>query len=996
MDDRIDRFYAETGLLDGREIVERPHWNTVASADAIRHFAYGTSDDNPLWLDEAYAESTAHGGLLAPPAFVCSVLYPFLHGAPVDAPLASLIGEISIDWSRVIRAGDRLRASARQTGITESLDRRGRRIFFVHAETTYWNQEDSVVATANGTMVRIAREENDLLLDRKPSGYSDEERDALGRAIADESRAGGESLTAEEAWIGGPLPVMMRGPLTIGDLVCWQAAIGPSYRAGSLGYLDAMAAPHTAAVNPVTGWPVKYSQQHEDFLLAAQRGMPAPFDNSLMRFAWMAPMLTDWMGDEGFLKRLSVQTGAPMIYGDTTWYRGVVVDKRPAPAGDAVDVRIRITGVNQLGATTTTGDAVVTLPSRRIGSRPARRGAGRRSSLRTILDSFSDAVRANGDRVAIAGRRRSVSFAELDARSDRAAERLSDLGCGPGSVVGLLFPRVPDVLVAMLGVLKAGAAYLPLEWEAGAERARAVVDAVRPALIVHADGAEQAAAVSVARESGGRAAAWREVDTPGASAGPWRRTSLGKHDLAYVMPTSGTVGAPRCVAVPHGSFARYLAGLLPCLGYRPDDVCLQSAAFHFSASVRQLFAGLCAGATSIMLDEEQRKDPREILRVIRERGVTAWDTVPSVWQAAIDTLLLLPPAERRELLDNRLRIVTATGERLRWQAPDAWRNRLGQSSRMVNLYSQTETAGTTCAFEITRIEGADDEVVPLGSALADVTIEILDDKTRQPVGAGEIGEICVRGPRLAAGYVAQPELTAERFPLAPFRHEGFFRTGDLGRFDEQGRLRFAGRGDLRVKIRGQTVDTEAVEQALETCPGIAAAAVVCRESVDHIASLVAFVVPREGREPPSTPSIVAHLRRILPDAAVPSPILFLDELPRNAAGKVDRASLPSPPAGPAEAIDEADPVLAVVRKLFLEVLETGALDDEQNFFDAGGNSLMATRVVARLRRQFAIDLPLKRFFDAPSVAGVSKVVEDLLIGEIEALTEDEAARLLED
>jgi non-ribosomal peptide synthetase component F len=138
------------------------------------------------------------------------------------------------------------------------------------------------------------------------------------------------------------------------------------------------------------------------------------------------------------------------------------------------------------------------------------------------------------------------------------------------------------------------------------------------------------------------------------------------------MPTSGTVGAPRCVAVPHGSFARYLAGLLPCLGYRPDDVCLQSAAFHFSASVRQLFAGLCAGATSIMLDEEQRKDPREILRVIRERGVTAWDTVPSVWQAAIDTLLLLPPAERRELLDNRLRIVTATGERLRWQAPDAW------------------------------------------------------------------------------------------------------------------------------------------------------------------------------------------------------------------------------------------------------------------------------------------------------------------------------------
>jgi amino acid adenylation domain-containing protein len=1001
MDDTIDLFYQQTRLLNGREIVERPHWNTQASADAIRHFAYGTSDDNPLWLDETYAAAGAHGALLAPPGFVCSVLYPFLHGAPVDAPLASLIGEISVEWSRTIRVGDRLRAASRQTEVTEALDRRGRRIFLVVAETTYWNQDDRVVARAKGTMVRIAREENDLLLDREMSRYDEVERDALRRAIESESRAGPASPTGAEVWVGMPLPGIMRGPLTIGDLVCWQAAIGPSYRAGSLGYLDAVKAPHTAAINPVTGWPVKYSQQHEDFLLAAQRGMPAPFDNSLMRFAWLAPLLTDWMGDQGFLNRLSVQTGAPLIYGDVTWYRGVVVGKRPATTGDAVDVRIRIAGVNQLGATTTTGEAVVTLPARQRGPRP-RRSPGRmgeqRRNAETLLDRFAAVAQAHGDKAAIIGRRQSISFAALDARSDRVAARLAAIGCGPGTVVGLLFPRVPDVLVVMLSVLKAGAAYLPLEWDAAAERVRAVVEAVRPAVIIHAaDGLPEVVA-SAARDYGGRAVAWPELNTAEERWDPWQPRNPEDRDVAYVMATSGTLGAPRCVAVSHGSLVRYLAGLRAVSGHRADDICLQSAALHFSASVRQLFAGLNEGATLVMLDEEQRKDPREVMRAIKEHAVTVWDTVPSVWQACIDTLLLMPQAERAELLDNRLRLVLTTGEPLRWLTPDAWRNRLGQSSRMANLFSQTETAGTTCAFEIAEIEGADDEVVPLGHALADTAVHVLDE-TGKPVPAGETGEICASGPRLAMGYVGLPELTSERFPLVPFRHEGFHRTGDLGRLDERGRLLFVGRSDLRVKIRGQRVEIEEVERALETCPGIDSALVVCRDSGTHAASLVAYVVPDRSDAPPGKPSILAHLRRTISDVAVPSAVLFLDQLPRNAAGKVDRAALALPPVASRDSVGADVPVVSVVRRLFLEALdslEVGHLDDDQNFFDAGGNSLMATRVVARLRQQFGVDLPMRRFFDAPSVAEVSKVVEELLIRQIEALSEDETVRLLEE
>jgi len=994
--DRIDLFYEQTRLLDGREIVERPPWNTLASADAIRHFAHGTSDDNPLWLNEAYAATTPLGGLLAPPGFVCSVLYPFLHGAPVEAPLVSLIGEISIDWSRTIRLGDRLRATARQADVTEALDRRGRRIFFVRAETTYWNHDDEVIATARGIIVRIARGENDPLLERETSHYDEAQREALHRAIESASRAGPASPTGSEVWVGMPLPVMMRGPLTVGDLVCWQAAIGPSYRAGTLGYRDAVQAPHTAAVHPATGWPVASSQQHEDFLLASQRGMPAPFDNGLMRFAWIAPMLTDWMGDQGFLKRLSVQTGAPLIYGDVTWYRGVVVATGPATTGHAVDVRIRITGVNQLGATTTTGEAVVTLPASRPEPRPQRppgRTGGRRQG-EPLLDRFAAAVRVQGDKAAIIGRY-SVSFAALDARSDRVAARLAAMGCGPGTVVGLSFPRVPDALVAMLGVLKAGAAYLPLAWEASPEHMRPVVETVRPAVIIHATGNAPAVAASFARASGGNVTAWPELDAKDERGSSWQRRPPEDGDLAYVMPTSGTLSAPRCVAVSHGALARSLAGLRSLSAHRADDVCLHSAAFHFSASVRQLFAGLCEGATLIVLDEEQRRDPREIMRAIREHAVTVWDTVPSVWQACIDTLLLMPPAERAALLDNRLRTILTTGEPLRWRTPNAWRTRLGQASRMVNLYSQTETAGSTCAFEIAAIEGADGEVVPLGHPLADTAIHLTDD-AGTPVPTGETGEICVSGPRLATGYVGRADLTAERFALVPFRREGFCRTGDLGRLDARGRLLFAGRRDLRVKIRGQTVEIEDVERALETCPGIDEAAVACRESAAHAAVLVACVVPDDGDAPPAIPSILAHLRGLLPEAAVPSAVLFLHALPRNAAGKVDRSALPSPPTAPPDARSEADdPVICAVRAFFRDTLEVERLDDDQSFFDAGGNSLTATRVVARLRQQFGIDFPLRRFFAAPSVAAVAKAVEDLVIRQIEALSEEDTVQLLE-
>lgn len=365
VDAQTDTFIERSRALTGQQVRERDCWNTLASRDAIRHYAFGTSDGNPLWRDADYAAKTKYGKIVAPPGFLTSVLYPILHGAPMSAPLSSLIGGVEYQWFVPIVEGDTLRASTKQVDLYEKKSGSGRRLIFVISEATYWNQRDEVVGKATGTMIRATQVGTELMFDRPIYRYSDVELEKIGEALTSEVRSGGRSPLWEDITVGQEIPAIVRGPLTIGDMVSWQAAIGPSYRAGGLGYLDVVKAPHTSVKNPITGWPVKYSQQHEDFHLAAQRGMPGPFDNGVMRFAWVCPLVTNWMGDDGTLKRLYVQVRTPAIYGDTTWYQGTVTDRRRD--GDHAVVKLRITGTNQVGITTTTGEAEVVLPTKAQG-----------------------------------------------------------------------------------------------------------------------------------------------------------------------------------------------------------------------------------------------------------------------------------------------------------------------------------------------------------------------------------------------------------------------------------------------------------------------------------------------------------------------------------------------------------------------------------------------------------------------------------------------------
>ncbi len=773
----VDDFIARSRELNGQELREREIWNSRATADAIRHFAYGISDDNPLWLDPAYAAGSRYGRLVAPPAFLASVLYPVLHGAPVAAPLSNLIGELEFEWLQPVLEGDELRAAARQTGVRDVTGQDGRRSVHILSETTYWRGRDEVVARARCTLVRRLQEGNELLLDRPAHRYTEQERERIRQALEREERRGATPLRAADVSDGLRIPPLIRGPLTIGDLICWQAAAGPSYRAGALGYRDAAAAPHTAVINPVTGWPVKNSQQHEDFQLASQRGMPAPFDNGVMRFAWMTPLLTNWMGDNGFLRRFGIQLLAPNLYGDTTTYEAVVTSKREDVAC------LKVTGTNQLGQTTTAGKAEIIIePRREIVQGAATLPA----------DLFERKVRETPHRTALIDNGREWTYAELNRRANRLARYLRSRGARPGTLVGIRLPRSSDFVIAILAALKTGAGYVPLDPGYPPERLKLMVAKSRPALMIDGE-------VSLPSDDNDIAVR-READAP-----------------AYVMFTSGSTAEPKGVLVSHGTLASYLQAIREPLGIQSGDICLHTASFSFSASVRQTLLPLSVGAALVVARETERLDPLALLRLMKERAVTVWDTVPSVWRNAVAVLERLPEGVKSELLDSRLRQIQLTGEALPWELPRMWRSGLGHAARILNLYSQTETAGTAAIYPLPDGDLPREGIVPLGYPTPDTKIQLRED-----------GEICVTG-RIADGYI-----DGERFEE--------YRTGDLGRL-RGGVLEFAGRVDSRLKVRGFRVEPREVETALRAHPAVADAAVTGRKDASEQTQLTAYVVP---------------------------------------------------------------------------------------------------------------------------------------------------------
>ncbi|MEU1932957.1 amino acid adenylation domain-containing protein [Streptomyces coeruleorubidus] len=539
---------------------------------------------------------------------------------------------------------------------------------------------------------------------------------------------------------------------------------------------------------------------------------------------------------------------------------------------------------------------------------------------------FEEQVRRAPDANAVVSGGMTVTYGELNARANRLAHALTARGIGAEDIVALVLPRSVDLIVAELAVLKAGAAYLPVDPEYPAARREFMLADARPALVL-----DDPRTVAELAEG--------QPDTdPGIAVDP-------RHP-AYVIYTSGSTGRPKGVMVPHTGIASLVAFHAERLGITPGSRFSQLASPGFDASTWEMCVSLLTGATLVLAP---RTDPLSVLT----------DPAARITHAFAPPSALAVVAER----DSAVSTLVVGGE----PVPPALVQRWAPGRRFMNVYGPTETTAIVTTSRPLPPAGT---TPPIGEPHPGSRAYVLNGSL-QPVPVGTAGELYLSGVCLARGYLRRPALTAERFVADPYGPPGtrMYRTGDVVRWRADGQLEYVGRADRQVKIRGFRIEQEEVEAALIACPGVAQGAVLARRHRGQgDLRLVAYVVADGSGTRPQ--SLREHLRERLPDFMVPSAFVMLDELPLTPNGKIDRDALPDPDddTGPSTGRAPRTPREQLLCELFAEALGLPRAGVDTNFFDAGGHSLLALRLVSRIRAVLGAELNLGELFEAPTVA----------------------------
>jgi amino acid adenylation domain-containing protein len=581
------------------------------------------------------------------------------------------------------------------------------------------------------------------------------------------------------------------------------------------------------------------------------------------------------------------------------------------------------------------------------------------------------------ERLAVADPREAWSYGELEERANRLAQRLIQEGVRKGDVVAILGHRSARLAWAVLGTLKAGAAFTILD---PAHPPARLVDTLRLAqprgfIALAAAGAVPAAVEAFldelrpasrftlpAADDGGDPTALFPAQPAGVTVGP--------DDLAYLSFTSGSTGLPKGILGRHGPLSHFLPWQERVFGFGPDDRYSMLSGLAHDPLQRDLFTPFQTGAAVIAPDPADIAVPGRLAAWLRDAGITVAHLTPAMGQI----LCQLAPGEPAPVCE-RLRWAFFVGDVLTHRDV-ALLTELAPDVAVVNYYGSTETQRAV-GYHLVAVPahepgGSTKQSLPLGRGIEDVQLLVVNPAGRL-AGVGELGEILMRSPHLAAGYLGDAEGTAARFtpnPLADAASERIYRTGDLGRYLLDGEVEFAGRADMQVKIRGFRIEPGEVEAWLGRHPAVRDCVVVAR---DHRASggkrLVAYVVPRPSVST-NPVELRTYLRERLPDAMVPAAFVILEKLPVNPNGKVDRRALPEPAEEP-RAGEFAAPQTDVERTLagiLREVLGVGKLSREDNFFELGGNSLQMVKVHARVKETFGVDLQVVQLFTHPTVA----------------------------
>lgn len=569
-----------------------------------------------------------------------------------------------------------------------------------------------------------------------------------------------------------------------------------------------------------------------------------------------------------------------------------------------------------------------------------------------------------------------LTYKELDDRSNRLAHYLRNQGVSPGSVVGLCLERSIDFPVAALAILKAGCAYLPLETKTPSRRLQTMLRDARVSVVL-----TNSKVLESLEPSGTKFVALdRKAAEIGVCSSKAPLIAVSGEQLAYVIFTSGSTGTPKAVAIGHGSLMNLCRWHNQAFGVTPADRATLLASIGFDAAVWELWPYLIAGASVHVVDEEKRTHSEQLRDwLVREKITISF--APTALAEQLLKLVWPKPASLRFLLTG--------ADTLRHYPP------ADLPFTLVNNYGPTECAVVATSGAVPA-EKTSLRLPAVGRAIENAEIYILDSKMQQ-VPTGCVGEICIGGAGLAKGYLNDPALTAARFVAHPFRTGAkIYRTGDLGYSLPDGQIAFQGRADDQVKVNGYRIELNEVGSVLNAHTAIRESVIVARENDRGEKQLVAYIVPLAAC--PTVSQLREFLARELPDYMLPATFVRLTCLPLATSGKVDRAALPAPNdenrlreelfLGPRS--DTEQGVAAVVASL-LGLKQVGLND---NFFYLGGNSLFGTQLIASLRNRFNVEVSLLRLFDHPTVAELAAEVERLLMAKLDAMSDEEAQRLL--
>ncbi|MFB1482715.1 non-ribosomal peptide synthase/polyketide synthase [Corallococcus sp. RDP092CA] len=596
-----------------------------------------------------------------------------------------------------------------------------------------------------------------------------------------------------------------------------------------------------------------------------------------------------------------------------------------------------------------------------VGWNDTARASPRDASVAAL---FAEQAASTPDAIALKAGAETLTYAALDRASNRLAHHLRRQGVRPGHRVGVCLERSFDLITGLLGILKAGAAYVPVDAKTPAERITWMLQAASVSVLVTqealADELPQVTDLQVLLDAD-EAQLARQPETA-------LDLTASAEALAYVMFTSGSTGRPKGVSVPHRAITRLVRGA-DFIHFGPEEVFLHLAPIAFDASTLEIWGALLNGAT-LVLAPPQALSLEETGALLRREGITTlWLTA-----ALFDQMVL----HQGDALA-RVRQVLAGGDVLPVERVREHLKRLPPGAVLVNGYGPTENT-TFSATHTLRAGDAVGRSVPIGRPVGNSTAWVLD-AALQPVPPGVPGTLYVGGDGLAWGYLQRPDLTAERFIPHPFAKEPgarLYDTGDRARWRSDGTLEFLGRTDFQVKLRGYRVEPGELEAVLRQSSDVQEAVVVVREDVPGDKRLVAYVASGEG-EGLDAGALRAAVQKQLPDYMVPSAIVVLAKLPLGANGKVDRKALPAPQARVDDPATSAVPRSAVEKALadiWAEVLHLDAVDIHGDFFELGGHSLLATQVVSRIRASLGVELPLGELFRAPTVASLAERLVD--------------------